>query len=103
MSQTLTAAAFRDCIGQVFQPQHEGARALTLREVGDLRGDSSREDQQPFSLMFDDAGAQVDDALPQGTYELSNEQLGNLGIFLVCLGPDMKDPEKPLLYEAIFT
>ena len=103
MSQTLDAALFRSCVGETFQPQHEGSRPLTLREVKDLGGDTSRADHQPFSLIFTDPTASAADALPQGIYELSNATIGSLGIFLVCLGPDMKDPDKPLLYEAIFS
>ncbi len=103
MTEALDAALFRRCLGDRFQPQHDGARALTLREVNDLSGDSARADHQPFSLIFTDPGASVQDALPQGIYELDNEKIGTLGIFLVCLGPDQKDPGKPLIYEAIFS
>ncbi|MCB1605556.1 MAG: hypothetical protein KDI71_01070 [Xanthomonadales bacterium] len=103
MSQTLDATLFRRCLGEEFRPQQPGLRALTLREVKDLGGDSTRADHQPFSLIFADPGAQVDDALPQAIYHLHNHQLGEVGIFLVCLGPDLKDAERPLLYEAIFS
>lgn len=103
MSEALSAVKFRESIEEYFQPQLEGARPLQLREVNDLFGDSSRADKKPFSLMFTDTGGSVTDALPQGIYELSNERTGALAIFLVCLGPDLKDDDKPLMYEAIFT
>lgn len=103
MSQNLDAALFRRCIGEDFQPQQDGGRRLILREVKDLGGDTTRADHHPFSLIFADPGAGVSDALPQGIYELHNATVGAQGIFLVCLGPDLKDPQKPLLYEAIFS
>jgi len=103
MSEALSAVKFRESIGEHFQPQFESARPLQLREVNDLFGDSSRADKQPFSLMFTDTGGSASDALPQGIYQLSNDRTGPLAIFLVCLGPDLKDDDKPLMYEAVFT
>ena len=103
MTETLNATLFRECVGQDFVADNGAGRRLVLRDVQDLGGDTPRADQQPFSLMFADVGAKVADAMPQQTHALRHSNLGELHIFLVCLGPDMKDPERPLIYEAIFT
>jgi hypothetical protein len=76
---------------------------LLLAEVRDLGGDSVREDRKPFSLLFHDVGAGVDQAQPQAIYALEHPRLGQIELFLVCLGPDLKVDGRPLVYEAIFT
>lgn len=58
-------------------PAHEGAR-------------------QPFSLLF--RSARRDRYVPQGCRTLRHGQLGEVGIFLVPLGPD----ETGMRYEAVF-
>jgi hypothetical protein len=103
MNDNLNAALFRECVGQEFLLDAADGRRLVLRDVQDLAGDTPREDKQPFSLTFLDPDATVADAMPQQTHALRHASLGELHIFLVCLGPDLKNTGNTLIYEAIFT
>lgn len=58
------------------------------------RGPDGRQRRQ-FSLHFD---GPLDQALPQGTYVLHHESLGDLDVFLVPLGP----ADDTMRYEAAF-
>ena len=65
-----------------------------------LEGDTPRKDRSPFSLLFR-GPSDVD--IDQLICRVSHEAVGELHIFLVTLGPDLKDDERPMLYEAVFT
>src|SRR5262245_46300302 len=68
------------------------ARLIEARKVGNGRGGR----RVPFSLIFRGPRGMV---VPQGIYQIQQETLGTLEIFLVPVGPD----EEGMLYEAIFT
>ena len=97
----LSADSFRDCLNQTFQitvPGLPEPLATELVDVRGLGGYTEREDRQPFSLLF---RGPADAPLQQGIYQLENETLGALSIFLVTVGPDPKD--RDMRYEAVFT
>lgn len=97
----LTADHFKDCKGHEFRLEVGGQPiSLTLDQVSSLKGDTSREDKSPFSLVFK---GPADAYFAQQTMALYNETLGNLHLFLVPLGPDPDDEKKLIQYEAIFT
>ncbi len=97
MLDTLTVDHWRECLGQVFQTGFGSAGTLDLRltTVTPL-GAASGYRRQAYSLLF--AGP-LTPLLPQAIYPLRNESLGELGIFLVPLGPS----GQAMRYEAIFT
>lgn len=101
--QILDADYFRTALDQTFTVLAGEQPQLRLAEVRNLSGDTVRDDRQPFSLLFHQPGARVDQALPQQIYSLRNETLGEIALFLVCLGPDLRADGRPLIYEAIFS
>ncbi len=92
---------FKACEGQDFHfTLEEGEVALKLSLVSSLKGDTPRKDRSPFSLLFHGpANLQMD----QQIVPLRNESFGELHLFLVPLGPDPDDPDRRMLFEAIFT
>lgn len=100
---TFNADHFRTALGQAFTVLAGDQPQLLLAEVRNLSGDTVREDRQPFSLLFHHSGARVDQAMPQQIYALRNDTLGEIALFLVCLGPDLRAEGRPLIYEAIFS
>ena len=96
MLDTLTLSHWSECVEQDFQVCHGSYRfALKLISVTALGAESGYR-RQPYSLLF--AGP-LTPLLPQATYPLQNGSMGELGIFLVPLGP-----QGPIMrYEAIFT
>ena len=77
--ETLTHSHFAPLVGQVFQ---SGDVALTLdsaKLLGHKRADAPRD---PFALTFRGVPGQ---RLPQGTYRLTNDTLGELEIFITQL------------------
>ena len=97
MLDTLTLDRWRECLGQDFHVDlGQGAGFdLKLTAVNALGAESGYR-RQPYSLLF--AGP-LTPLLPQATYPLRNESMGELGIFLVPLGPQ----GQTMRYEAIFT
>jgi Domain of unknown function (DUF6916) len=106
MLETLTLDTFSRCIGQDFHVTSDNGHApLRLASAEDLRenpgadGDATR--RTPFSLLFH---GPANPFLPQGTYPLRHDAIGDFQLFLVPLGPVPIGPEKGLMrYEAIFT
>ncbi len=97
MLDTLTLNHWRECLGQDFQV-HFGPEAkldLRLVTVTPLGAESGYR-RQPYSLLFT---GPLTPLLPQATYPLRNELMGELGIFLVPLGAQ----GQAMRYEAIFT
>jgi len=107
MLDTFTLDTFRRCLGQDFQivgPEN-GLFSLRLASADDLRenprADSGAGRRTPFSLMFHGPATPL---LPQGTYPLRHDTIGDFPLFLVPLGPVRNGPEMGLMrYEAIFT
>jgi hypothetical protein len=54
--------------------------------------------RQPFSLVF--LGPPSDQYLVQATHSVAHEQMGEMSLFLVPLGPTA---ERRMRYEAVFT
>ncbi len=71
---------------------------FVLTNVSDLGygtdGDGTR---RAFSLLF--RHDRTDAYLPQGTYKVQNEKIGDIDLFLVPLGPR----EDGMYYESVFT
>jgi len=73
---------------QLIEVTPGGARATELAQAEHRRA--------PFSLLFREPTGR---RLPQRIYVLEHERLGELGLFLVPLGPDRQG----MRYEAVFT
>lgn len=94
MLETLTKESWSECLGGSFELLDDGL-AMMLAEVTGLgHGASGRRD--PYSLVFRGPPAPI---LPQRIYRLRHEQMGDLELFLVPIGPDGEG----MRYEAIFT
>jgi len=104
MLDTFTIDTFSRCIEQDFHIAN-GHPDLRLASVKDLREDASADGatgrRTPFSLLFH---GPANPFLPQGTYPLRHDAIGDFPLFLVPLGPVPTGPDKGLMrYEAIFT
>ena len=107
MLETFTLDTFSRCIGQDFHvaTRRTAIRACASRAAQDLRespwADGGATRRTPFSLLFHGPATPF---LPQGTYPLRHDAIGDFPLFLVPLGPVPTGPEKGLMrYEAIFT
>ena len=99
--EEISADRFRQALGQTFTIAiGDDAIEATLKEVSALKGDTVRQDRAPFSLLF---RGPADVSIDQQICRIENEVVGEMHIFLVTLGPDLKDDERPMLYEAVFT
>jgi hypothetical protein len=98
MLQNLTPASFEAHLSSTFQVDYGGSAPLeiTLSEVRLLEPHPGPRDQ-PFSLYFNGPGSPL---LPQQIYRLAHDQLGDLDLFLVPLGPHPK--RGGMVYEAVF-
>ena len=102
---TLTIADFQTHLNQTFRVHIPAIDPIDLElhkvsEMGrpmiaEAEADGRR---RPFSLLF--LGPPSDRYLLQATYTLEHEQLGELLMFLVPLGPNA---ERRMRYEAVFT
>ena len=87
-------AVFGACIGSTFRA---GDRIeFSLAEVNPLPRSPHAPRSEPFSLIFLGPPNPI---LPQATYRLTHDQLGELDIFIVPVGPD---PQGRIQYEAVF-
>lgn len=78
-------------------PLEEGSLELTLIEVSSVKADTTEAGQaEPFSILFRAAGTEQ---LEQGTYSMQHEEMGDLVLFIVPIGPD----DNGMRYEAVFT
>ncbi len=94
----LTQEQFESHLTQPFQVKSfDSPLTLVLVEVT-KRGsfDPGIQKRHPFSLIF---RGPMEPALPQMTYPLTHEVLGDLALFLVPVGPD----NEGMCYEAVFT
>ncbi|HSJ10124.1 MAG TPA: hypothetical protein VK928_09420 [Longimicrobiales bacterium] len=99
MLDTLTTETFTPRIGEAFRVALDDDRGigLTLSEVTPLAGATAGRPRTPFSLLFH--APATDPVLEQAIYNVTNENLPALDIFLVPLGTD----QVGMRYEAIFT
>ena len=99
--EEISADRFRPALGQTFTISvGDDSIEATLKEVSALEGDTVRRDRSPFSLLF---SGPADVSIDQQICRVENGAVGELHIFLVTLGPDLGDDERPMLYEAVFT
>ena len=97
--ETLSAEAFREQLGKTFRIEtDDGTVEAELVEVADVKSHTRRQDRAPFSVLFE---GPPDRPLPQRTYTLANDGMGEMGLFLVTLGPDADG--NGMIYEAVFT
>ena len=99
MSELLKSADFQSQLDQVFSIRLDDATTIDLqlvsvKELGAASGTGTR---APFSLHF--LGPVSQQYLQQHTYQIVNETLGTLDIFIVPLGAEAGR----MRYEAIFT
>ena len=96
---TISAETFEACQQQSFRIHIDEAHsvAATLVEVRKLKGHAEREGNTAFSVLLH-ASDHID--IPQNIYRVENKQIGELGLFLVPVGPD---PDLGgMCYEAVF-
>ena len=96
---TLTLEQFTPLLGETFELVIEGGEplSLTLAEA-DRVGDPGAEHRgrQPFALLF---RGPLEPVLEQQIYSLHHADLGELGLFLVAVGPD----NEGMSFAAVFT
>lgn len=94
----VTHEDFQPCLNDMFtiKSDADNAPQLELIEVKPL-GESNPEakSRQPFSLLF---RGPMEPVLQQQLYQLENPQFGEMGLFLVPVGPD----DSGMLYDASF-
>ena len=99
MLDKLTQDDFEKCLNQKFLIHVEDREPLET-ELIEVRGlvaaNEDPERRQPFSLIF---RGPADAPLEQSVFKIENETLGELGLFLVTVGPD----DDGLRHEAVFT
>lgn len=97
MSTNLTEQEFSKHVGSEFQTT-AGEREINLT-LAEVKAYTPLESEQPgmerFSAFFDGA---ADLLLPQRTYQLRHEQMGEFDIFLTPIGADTSH----VRYEAVF-
>ena len=79
---TCTAETFTPHIGTRFRLRRPGAIAVSLRLAAVERA-SNDDATSSFSLLF---RAPRDEAIPQGTYRLTHQELGRFRVLLVPVG-----------------
>ena len=95
MGELLTLDDFAPRVGDRFAVRAEGGDDLAL-ELVQARGlGPGYEQREAFSLLF---RGPADPALPQATYRLAHDGLGDLDIFIVPVGEGQDGRD----YEAIF-
>lgn len=93
VTQQATLAVYGAAIGTAFQVWQDQSSSVVLRLSDvDERGSTPR--QERFSLLFH---GPLQPFLPQQTYHMEHETLGELALFLVPVGQD----ETGFTYEAV--
>lgn len=94
MIDSLTADRFEELDGKTFTVKSvEPEQSLRLVEIA-RKGESERRGDA-FSLLWQ---SDTDTILPQGSYVLEHDELGELELFIVPVG----ETDKGVHYEAIF-
>jgi hypothetical protein len=98
MLEQLTGSDFSSCLHTLFRVPLADADPipLELAAVTDLGAAQIPGGRRPFSLLL--LGPASPRYLPQGTYPLQHEALGQLHLFVVPLGPQAGR----MRYEVIF-
>lgn len=96
MAEPLTVEDFRPRVGETFAIRGEDGAGVEL-ELTEARGlGESYREREAFALLF---RGPVDPALPQATYRVAHDGLGELEIFIVPVARNDVGTD----YEAIFT
>ena len=98
MLDKLTIDDFSKCLNQTFTinvADHDPLVTELIEVRGLVPPDDDALRRQPFSLIF---RGPKDVLLQQGTFEIENETLGTLGMFVVTLGPD----DEGVRHEVVF-
>ena len=95
MSPRRDVSDFQARLGQEFRLDLGGGQELRL-ELAAVRDLGRRDELSTYSLVFRSPGERRH--APQGTYRLTQAELGALDVFLVPLGPDSVG----MRYEAVF-
>ncbi len=98
MLEDMTKETFEPHVESIFRIPFEDAPPidLVLIEVTGLPGVGHK--RKPFALMFRTSAEFI---LPQRSYPLEHEAMGQLTLFLVPIGPDQAG--ESMRYEAVFT
>jgi hypothetical protein len=98
----LSVDTFRPRIGDTFPLELEdgGEVELELVEVEEAGPEASRAAaaaglRQPFSILF---RGPLDPLVPQGTYAVSQNEIGSFELFIVPIGQDARGTQ----YQAVF-
>lgn len=97
MLDDATRDTFASCSAKTYRVELEEGHTVELEliEAADV-GSRRKSGRQPFSVLFK---GPPEPLLPQRTYRLRNDELGELELFLVPVGADAEAVD----YEAIFT
>ncbi len=98
MLEKLTHKDFAKHLNQRFRLRSEdGELQLELIEATAIRTSGKRPDgvRAPFSLVF---RGPKEVPLAQMMYDIEHQAMGNLGLFMVPIGPD----DQGMLYEVVF-
>ena len=98
MTDAITIDTFRPLLHGAFTI-HAGDAGTQRAELAEVRsvGEAPDGGREPFALLF--RAAEADGVLPQATYRLENDQLGELEVFIVPVAAQ----DGAVDYEAIFT
>jgi hypothetical protein len=94
VSEILTKEAFSENLNTHFRIPMQSGNAAELELVGVVETMSTPRQQQ-FSVLF---RGPLDYLLPQGTYHMEHEKMGEMDMFIVPVG---KEPDG-FHYEAVF-
>jgi hypothetical protein len=98
MAVSLTEAEFSKHLNTKFQFKRDGQESLDL-ELVEVKGypssPSEHAGMERFSAFFN---GPTEPRLPQGTYSLQHDQMGDFDIFIVPIGP----ADDGVHYEAVF-
>ncbi len=96
--EKLTKEDFSKCLNQkflIYVNEQEPVETELIEVRGLTAPDASLDLRQPFSVIF---RGPKDVQLQQGTFTVANETLGEIGIFLVTLGPG----DEGMRHESVF-
>lgn len=94
MLESLHKEAFADCVNEVFRVTRAGSADFEIK-LTEVTEQFHTPRQEAFSVVFH---GPADPFMQQGSYQLRNEKLGEMELFLVPIAKDQDGYE----YEAVF-
>ncbi len=94
MLESLHKEAFAECVNEVFHVARPGSADFEI-ELSEVTEQFRTPRQEAFSVVFH---GPADPYLKQGSYQLRNEKLGEMELFLVPIAKDQAGYQ----YEAVF-